>query len=99
MQHGSSGMGWIAQIHNDPALAGRVDWAKVEEAHTNWHYSQQGLTPEAAAVVTLVVAYFTAGAASGAGATAGNAAAVTAGGGATASGNGTAATLPAPYCY
>lgn len=73
------GMGWVEQINNNPTLAGKVDWAKVEEAHENWHYSQQGLTPEAAAVVTLVVAYFTAGAASGAGATAGNAAAVTAG--------------------
>lgn len=73
------GMGWIGQIANDPGLAGKVDWAKVEEAHKDWNYSQQGLTPAAAAVVTLVVAYFTAGAASGVGTAAGGAV----GGGAT----------------
>ena len=65
------GMGWVNQINSDPALAGKVDWVRVEEAHTKWNYKQQGLTPEGAAIVTLVAAYFTAGAASGAGASAG----------------------------
>ncbi|OUM03382.1 DUF637 domain-containing protein [Variovorax sp. JS1663] len=61
------GMGWIEQLNNDPNLSGKVDWVKVEEAHRNWDYKQQGLTPEGAAIVTLVVNYFTFGAASAAG--------------------------------
>lgn len=65
------GMGWVNQLQNDPMLAGKVDWVKVDEAHTKWQYDKQGLTPEGAAIVTLVAAYFTAGAASGAGASAG----------------------------
>ncbi|SDC49890.1 filamentous hemagglutinin family N-terminal domain-containing protein [Variovorax sp. CF079] len=73
------GMGWVEQLNNDPKLQGKIDWVKVEEAHKNWNHEQQGLTPEGAAIVTLVVAYFTAGAASGAGATAGEAAAVATG--------------------
>ena len=59
------GMGWVEQLNNDPSLSGRIDWAKVEEAHRSWDYRQQGLTPEGAAIVTLVVSYFTAGTASG----------------------------------
>lgn len=73
------GMGWVEQLNNDPKLSGKIDWVKVEEAHKNWNHEQQGLTPEGAAIVTLVVAYFTAGAASGAGTAAGEAAAVGAG--------------------
>ena len=72
-------MGWVQQLNNDPTLQGKIDWAKVEEAHKNWSHEQQGLTPEGAAIVTLVVAYFTAGAASGIGAAAGESAAVAAG--------------------
>jgi filamentous hemagglutinin len=72
------GMDWVNQLQNDPKLKDKVDWVKVEEAHKNWDFRQQGLTPEAAAVVTIVVAYFTAGAAS----SLGNAAAVGAGQGA-----------------
>ncbi|MGI4780068.1 MAG: filamentous hemagglutinin N-terminal domain-containing protein [Janthinobacterium lividum] len=83
------GMSWVNQIASDPKLTGKVDWTKVEEAHSQWDYKQQGLTPAAAAVVTLVVAYFTAGAASGIGATAGNAAAVSAGQGVALAGGGT----------
>ncbi|RYH62905.1 MAG: hypothetical protein EON54_08890, partial [Alcaligenaceae bacterium] len=67
------GMGWVNQINADPKLVGKVDWVKVEEAHTKWDYKQQGLTPEGAAIVTLVAAYFSAGAASGLGASAGTA--------------------------
>jgi len=65
------GMGWINQINGDPKLAGKVDWARVEEAHTKWDYKQQGLTPEGAAIVTLVAAYFAFPAAQAAGASAG----------------------------
>ncbi|MGJ7488483.1 filamentous hemagglutinin N-terminal domain-containing protein [Variovorax sp. LT2P21] len=65
------GMGWVSQINSDPTLAGKVDWVKVEEAHTKWDYKQQGLTPEGAAIVTLVAAYFAYPAAQAAGASAG----------------------------
>ncbi|MGJ7580839.1 DUF637 domain-containing protein [Variovorax sp. RHLX14] len=82
------GMSWINQIANDPKLAGKVDWTKVEEAHSQWDYKQQGLTPAAAAVVTLVVAYFTAGAASGLGVAAGESAAMAAGQGVAMAGGG-----------
>ena len=82
------GMAWVNQIANDPKLAGKVDWTKIEEAHSQWDYKQQGLTPAAAAVVTLVVAYFTAGAASGLGAAAGESAAVAAGEGVAMAGGG-----------
>jgi filamentous hemagglutinin len=61
------GMHWMAQLQADPSLSGKVDWKRVEEAHEKWQYKKQGLTPEGAAIVTLVVAYFTAGAAAGAG--------------------------------
>ncbi len=75
------GMGWVDQLANDPKLSGKIDWQKVEEVHKTWDYDKQGLTPEGAAIVTLVVAYFTAGAASEAGAAVGDAAATTATGG------------------
>ncbi|RST54048.1 filamentous hemagglutinin N-terminal domain-containing protein [Variovorax sp. DXTD-1] len=68
------GMGWVEQITNDPKLSGKIDWKRVEEEHKTWNYDQQGLTPEGAAIVTIVVAYFTAGAASEIGAAAGGAA-------------------------
>ncbi len=57
-----AGMDWLKQLQDDPALADRIDWQSIEEAHQNWDYKQQGLTPAAAAVVAIVVAYFTAGA-------------------------------------
>ncbi|MGJ7580836.1 DUF637 domain-containing protein [Variovorax sp. RHLX14] len=82
------GMAWINQIANDPKLACKVNWTKVEEAHSQWDYKQQGLTPAAAAVVTLVVAYFTAGAASGLGAAAGQSAAAAVGQGVALAGGG-----------
>ncbi|WP_431274443.1 hemagglutinin repeat-containing protein [Variovorax ureilyticus] len=61
------GMGWIEQINNDPNLQGKIDWQRVEEAHKNWDHTQQGLTPEGAVIVKVVVAYLTWGAAMGAG--------------------------------
>ncbi|MDR6891032.1 MULTISPECIES: DUF637 domain-containing protein, partial [Variovorax] len=72
------GMGWVEQITNDPKLSDKIDWQRVEEAHKKWDHDQQGLTPEGAAIVTIVVAYFTAGAASELGAAAGGAAGDTA---------------------
>ena len=59
------GMGWLKQLQADPNLASKIDWNKIEEAHQSWNYKQQGLTPAAAVVVTLVVAWLTAGAGSG----------------------------------
>ncbi|ANJ67316.1 hypothetical protein A9404_07895 [Halothiobacillus diazotrophicus] len=56
------GMGWLKQLQQDSALNQKVDWKRIEEAHQKWDYKQQGLTPAAAAVVAVVVAYFTAGA-------------------------------------
>ncbi|RZL05347.1 MAG: filamentous hemagglutinin, partial [Rubrivivax sp.] len=58
------GMAWVDQLRNDPALAGKVDWQRVDDAYKGWDYKKEGLTPEGAGIVTLVVAYFTAGAAS-----------------------------------
>jgi filamentous hemagglutinin family protein len=60
------GLEWLGQLQSDPALAAKVDWQKINEAHKDWQYNQQGLTPAGAAIITLVVAFFTAGAASGA---------------------------------
>ncbi|MBX3659687.1 MAG: filamentous hemagglutinin N-terminal domain-containing protein [Ramlibacter sp.] len=68
------GMGWINQLQNDPVLRGKVDWSQIEEIHQNWDYSHSGLTGAGAAIVTLVVAYFTAGAGAEAGAAIGGAA-------------------------
>jgi hypothetical protein len=56
------GMGWLAQLQNDPALNQKIDWQSIEEAHRKWDYQQQGLTPAAAVVVAIVVAFVTAGA-------------------------------------
>ncbi|AVQ79661.1 MULTISPECIES: two-partner secretion domain-containing protein [unclassified Variovorax] len=75
------GMGWVDQLTNDPKLKDKIDWQRVEEAHKNWNYDQQGLTPEGAAIVTIVAAYFTAGAASELGAAAGEAAGTAVNGG------------------
>jgi len=67
------GMAWVNDVaaqsaelaKTNPAAALHVQ--NVQLAHDQWDYKQQGLTKEGAAIVTLVVAYFTAGAASGAG--------------------------------
>jgi filamentous hemagglutinin len=55
------GMAWLGQLQNDPQLAGKVDWNKVEEIHKNWHYDQAGLTPAGAAILTIVVTCITSG--------------------------------------
>jgi filamentous hemagglutinin len=51
------GMAWIGQLANDPNLAGKVNWKAVEEAHKNWNYSQEGLSPAGAAILSLAVAF------------------------------------------
>jgi len=56
------GLEWLGQLQSYPALAAKVDWQKINEAHKDWQYNQQGLTPAGAAIITLVVAFFTAGA-------------------------------------
>lgn len=97
-----------AMVAADPQLAwlkemdqrGDVDWRQVQEVHDSFKYKNEGLGGPAAIVIAIVVAYFTAGAASGAvaslggGATAGGAAAGGAAAGATAAGT-TAATTSA----
>ena len=55
------GMAWMGQLQNDPSVKDKINWTAVTQAHDSWDYKQQGLTKEGAAIVTLVVAYFTAG--------------------------------------
>ena len=62
-----------AMVQADPQLAwlkdmeqrGDVDWRQVKELHDSFSYSSSGLSGPAAMVIAIVVAYFTAGAASG----------------------------------
>ncbi|TBV02118.1 DUF637 domain-containing protein, partial [Stutzerimonas kirkiae] len=62
-----------AMVQADPQLAwlkemeqrGDVDWRQVKEIHDSFKYSGSGLGGAAAIVIAIVVAYFTAGAASG----------------------------------
>ena len=56
------GQAWIGQLANDPKI--KVQWKQTQAAMQNWNYSHGGLTPEAVAVIAIVVAYFTAGAGS-----------------------------------
>lgn len=67
------GLEWLGQLQADPALAAKVDWQKINEAHQSWQYNQQGLTPAGAAIITLIVALFTAGAGTAAAGSAGTA--------------------------
>ncbi|HHY2541637.1 TPA: DUF637 domain-containing protein, partial [Pseudomonas aeruginosa] len=63
-----------AMVQADPQLAwlkqmeqrGDVDWRRVQELHDNWKYSNSGLGVGAQLAIAIVVAYFTAGAASAA---------------------------------
>ncbi|WP_081376849.1 two-partner secretion domain-containing protein [Pseudomonas protegens] len=86
-----------AMVQADPQLAwikemearGDVDWRQVKELHDSFKYSHSGLGGGAAIIIAIVVAYFTAGAASGligsaASATAGSGSAMAAGTAATA---------------
>jgi hypothetical protein len=87
------GMGWVDQLVNDPALAGKVDWQRVQEAHDKWQYRQTGLGPVSSALIMLVVAVATAGAGTAAAGTAGTAATGTT---AATAGTGLAGTLGLP---
>ncbi|MET3464570.1 two-partner secretion domain-containing protein [Variovorax atrisoli] len=82
------GMAWVDQLTNDPKFKDKIDWQRVEEVHKTWNYEQQGLTPEGAAIVTIVAAYFAAGAASQVGSAAGQAAGTAWNGGVAALGEG-----------
>nr|WP_312973008.1 DUF637 domain-containing protein [Pseudomonas sp.] len=72
-----------AMVEADPQLAwlkaaeqrGDVDWHRVKEIHDSFKYSHSGLGGGAAIVIAIIVAYFTAGAASGLAASAGSSAA------------------------
>ena len=91
-----------AMVEADPQLAwlkaaeqrGDVDWHRVKEIHDSFKYSHSGLGGGAAIVIAIIVAYFTAGAASGlvasGASTAGASAAATGAGGAWAAGTGAA---------
>jgi Possible hemagglutinin (DUF637)/Papain fold toxin 1, glutamine deamidase len=67
------GMSWVNDVaaqsaeiaKTNPAAALHIQ--QVQLAHNQWDYKRQGLTKEGAAIVSLVVAYFTGGAASGLG--------------------------------
>ncbi|WP_165496980.1 DUF637 domain-containing protein [Phytopseudomonas dryadis] len=87
-----------AMVKADPELAwlkemeqrGDVDWHRVKEVHDSFKYSHSGLGGAAMMVIAIIVAYFTAGAASGligsaAGAGAGSGTAMAAAGTASAS--------------
>ena len=82
------GMGWVNQLASDPKLSGKVDWQKVDEIHKTWNYDKQGLTPEGAAIVSLVVSYLSWGTAQGLGQAVGDAAATSVTGGVAALGEG-----------
>ena len=57
----SPGLSWIEDVRNDPALAGKVDWQRVDAEFREWDYKSQGLTEAGAALVTLVATALTAG--------------------------------------
>ncbi|APQ10305.1 hypothetical protein BJP27_01840 [Pseudomonas oryzihabitans] len=95
-----------AMVKADPNLAwikqaeerGDVDWRQVKEIHDSFKYSHSGLSGAAAMVIAIVVAYFTAGAASTlvgnmAGAMAGSGTSMAAAGTATASAVASGATV------
>ncbi|MFD1698277.1 DUF637 domain-containing protein [Halopseudomonas phragmitis] len=53
-------LGWLKEMEQ----RGDVDWRQVQELHDSFSYSSSGLGGPAAMAVAIVVAYFTAGAAS-----------------------------------
>ncbi|MDZ7938041.1 MAG: DUF637 domain-containing protein [Rhodoferax sp.] len=55
------GLDYLNALANNP----QVDWEKVALAHDKWSYDQGGLTGAGAALLTIVVTYFTAGMGSG----------------------------------
>jgi filamentous hemagglutinin family protein len=71
------GMAWM----NDMLKRDDIDWQKVSAAHDHWDYKNQNLTEAGAAILVIVVTYFTAGAASSAAGSVTGATATTAAGG------------------
>nr|ELT4665894.1 DUF637 domain-containing protein [Pseudomonas aeruginosa] len=55
-------LAWLKQMEQ----RGDVDWRRVQELHDSWKYSNSGLGVGAQLAIAIVVAYFTAGAASAA---------------------------------
>jgi hypothetical protein len=55
------GLDYLNALANNP----NVDWEKVALAHDQWSYDQAGLTGAGAALLTIVVTYFSMGTASG----------------------------------
>jgi len=56
------GLAWLNEL--EASVRMWIWQAIATTAHQNWNYKQQGLTGVGAAVVAIVVAYFTAGAGS-----------------------------------
>ncbi|HEV2539772.1 MAG TPA: filamentous hemagglutinin N-terminal domain-containing protein [Frateuria sp.] len=83
--HNAPGTDWMNVLQNNP----KTTWQGITEQDQSWHQHHEGLTPAAGAVVTIVAAYFTAGAAS---AWIGDAAGATAGSGTAFAAAGTGAT-------
>ncbi len=77
------GTAWLGEVLRQQEAAMQADpqrslyAAQVLQAAQQWDYKQQGLTEAGAAVVAIVVAYFTAGAASGLGTSAASTAGMT----------------------
>ena len=58
------GMEWLAQLQQqsqDPNNPTPVQWQQVETAFRDWDYKQEGLTPQAAALISIAVAIATNG--------------------------------------
>ncbi|MCY4329604.1 MAG: DUF637 domain-containing protein, partial [Endozoicomonadaceae bacterium] len=51
------GLQWIAQLRDNPD----VEWEPIEEAHKHWKHKAQGLTPEAAALISIAAGIATCG--------------------------------------
>lgn len=67
-QAGKPGMQWLTQVQNNAQLNNlQINWSGVPLEQRQWAESQGGLTQAGAAVVTVVAAALTWGAASGAG--------------------------------
>ncbi len=56
-----SGMGYLKDLASNP----RIKWEQVKLAHDQWSYSQQGLTPAGAALLSIAVAVASGGSAAG----------------------------------
>ncbi len=55
------GLEYLGKLSNKAATANPAQWSQVQLAHDNWSYSQQGLTPAGAALLSIAVAAYTGG--------------------------------------